>query len=133
MAPTLLYTQPMSLAGTLGRLAICTVLGSGAGCTVRTYPPAADAYVYVGDSPPPDIYTAPRGYYNGNTTYWYGNRWWYQSPRGWGYFREEPRELQRYRSGVQQPPPARPHGYGGGPGYGGPPYGAPPPLPAPRR
>lgn len=124
----------MSLAGTLGRFVVIAVVGASSGCTVRTYPPAADAYVYVGSPPPPDIYEAPRGYYNGYTTYWYGNRWWYQSPRGWGYYRQEPPALQRYRSGVQQPPPARPHGYGGGPGYG-PQHGpqAPhAPQPAPR-
>lgn len=112
---------------------------SGLGCTVTTRPPAVDAYVYAGTPPPPAIYSAPRGYYNGYTTYWYDNHWWYQSPRGWAYFRHEPRGLQRYRPGVQQPPPA----YGGGPGpgygpgygapgYGGRPYGTPPPLPAPR-
>lgn len=114
----------MSIAGTLGRVAVLAILTVG--CTVRTYPPAADAYVYAGTSPPPNLDTAPRGYYNGYTTYWYDNHWWYHSPRGWHYYRDEPRELQRYRPGVQQPPPAYPRGYGGGP------YGPPPPLPAPR-
>lgn len=120
----------MSIAGTLGRLTAIAALAAatfGMGCTVTTRPAPVDAYVYAGTEPPPAIYSAPRGYYNGATTYWYDNHWWYRTPRGWGYYREEPRELQRYRPGVQQPPPAYPRGYGGGPGYG-----PPPPLPAPR-
>jgi hypothetical protein len=121
--------------GTLCRaVALCVgALIALPACTVRTGPPTADAYVY---SRPPTaaVYSAPRGYYSGNTYYWYDNRWWYESPRGWAYLREEPRPLYRYRTerwrpGVGQPPPAyeRPYGYGGGP-----PPSVAPPKPAPR-
>jgi len=116
----------MSIAGTLGRhlviLAALAAVSFASGCTVTTYPSTYPS------TPPPNIQAAPRGYYNGNTTYWYDNHWWYRTPNGWAYYRDEPRELQRYRPGVQQPPPAYPHG--GGPGYAPPP--PPPPLPAPR-
>lgn len=78
------------------------------------------------------VYSAPRGYYAGNTYYWYDNRWWYESPRGWAYLRQEPAPLyqyrtERYRPGVAQPPPAYGYPYGGGP-----PPPVRPPLPAPR-
>lgn len=122
----------MSISRTLGALAVVATALIGSACTVRSYPPAADAYVYASTPPPPNIYHAPRGYYRGYTTYWYDDHWWYQSPRGWAYFRHEPPELQRYRPYVHQAPPAYPYprGYGGGPGYG--PGYTRPPLPAPR-
>lgn len=121
----------MSIAGTLCRASVIAFAVVASACTVRTGPPVTDAYVY--SSPPPNINSAPRGYYAGETYYYHNDHWWHRSPNGWAYLREEPAPLHRYRPGVAQPPPAyyppgRPYGYGGGPGgtY------VPPPLPAPR-
>jgi hypothetical protein len=126
--------------GTLVRAGAVALACAAAGCTLRAGPAPVDAYAY--SSPPPGIYQAPRAYYSGNTYYWHGDHWWYQSPRGWAYLREEPTPLYRSRPYVAQPPPAYPRHYGGG-GYGGGGYGrpygygggppVPPPLPAPRR
>jgi hypothetical protein len=99
------------------------------GCTVRTGPPVADAYVYAGTPPGEVIYQQPRTTWNGRTVYWYEGRWYTPDRGGWVYLRQEPPELYRHRSRVHQAPPAYgPRGYGGGP------YGprTPPPLPAPR-
>jgi hypothetical protein len=52
--------------------------------------------VYV-ESPPPRVYERPHTVYRGRNAYLVDNRWYYPSERGWVYFREEPRELRRYR------------------------------------
>jgi hypothetical protein len=55
-----------------------------------------DYPVYYVDAPP-RIYRYPSAYYHGRPAYLVGNRWYYESPRGWVIFREEPRELRTYR------------------------------------
>jgi hypothetical protein len=52
--------------------------------------------VYV-DSVPAHALYQPRVYYHGRYAYLVDGRWYYPTHRGWVVFREEPRELQRYR------------------------------------
>jgi hypothetical protein len=110
----------------------------GAGCTVRTGEGAVDGYAYVrADAIPVYVDRYPHTRYHGRDAYWVDGRWYWAGDDGWYVFRDEPRELYRWRSqyythtpsgpafegpGVQRPPPA----WGGGPG-GGPPPPSPPP------
>lgn len=54
--------------------------------------------VYPVEVAPPAITTYPRVYYHGGYAYLVEDRWYYPSSRGWVVFREEPRELHRYRT-----------------------------------
>jgi len=72
--------------------------------------------VYPVAAAPVEVATYPRVYYGGSYAYLVEDRWYYQSPRGWVVFREEPRELYRYRTALPPdhrarrvpPPQARP-------------------------
>ena len=72
--------------------------------------------VYPVEVAPVEIATYPRVYYHGGYAYLVEDRWYYRGPRGWVVFREEPRELYRYRASLppehrarRAPPPrARP-------------------------
>lgn len=73
---------------------LCTscVAETGArGYVVYGYPAVQVEYV------PAEIHLYPRAYYRGRYAYWVDDRWYYPSDRGWVVFREEPRELRRYR------------------------------------
>jgi hypothetical protein len=52
--------------------------------------------VYV-ERAPARIRHYPRYYYRGRPAYLVKSRWYYDTPRGWVVFREEPRELRRFR------------------------------------
>jgi hypothetical protein len=88
-----------------GALAMFALFGTGcAGTTTvaatTTYP-AGTAVVY--DYPVtyvetvPDFQYYPRTYYHGSYAYLVNGRWYYQTRGRWVVFREEPRELYRYR------------------------------------
>ena len=84
----------------LGVAAIAlAVMGSGA-CSGTTTAQGTLVYdhqaTYVETLPPHTIYQ-PRVYYRGRYAYLVDNRWYYPSDRGWVVFRDEPRELARYR------------------------------------
>ena len=80
------------------------------GCAARLYadPVQAsvassgdDSVVYV-DAAPVNIELYPHCAYEGGYAYYVDGRWYHQGPRGWGYYRQEPPELQRQRGYVQQ-------------------------------
>jgi hypothetical protein len=58
---------------------------------VYDYPAA-----YVETVPAYTVYQ-PRVYYRGRYAYLVDGRWYYPADRGWVVFKEEPRELMRYR------------------------------------
>jgi hypothetical protein len=98
-------------------LAGAAVLGmtSLLGCVARAgvaseavYGEAVYGYpTYVVEAPPPDVQVYPRIVYRGSYAYLIGDRWYYQTPRGWVVFREEPVELRRHRETLRRrrPPP----------------------------
>jgi len=121
--------------------AVLTVAALGAGaCTAGLQTEGTLVYdypaVYV-DPPPAHVYYEPRVYYRGRYAYLVDDRWYYPTDRGWVVFREEPRELQRYRVSRS---PGRDYRYRGVPEqrrhdtpdyrYRAPEYGAPVPPPA---
>lgn len=63
--------------------------------------------VYVAETVPVELETYPRVYYRGGYAYLAEDRWYYQGPRGWVIFREEPRELYRYRTALPREHRAR--------------------------
>ena len=85
----------LSLAG----CALLLCLG-GTACAGTTT--AQETFVY--DYPAVRVETVPaytvyqpRVYYRGRYAYLVDGRWYYPGDQGWVVFREEPRELQRYR------------------------------------
>ncbi|MDP8999134.1 MAG: hypothetical protein M3O46_03380, partial [Myxococcota bacterium] len=85
-------------------VAACLAVIAEAGCAARVYSepvqaypgPAADPLVYV-DTVPVNIEAYPRYSYGSGYAYYVDGRWYQRGPRGWAYYREEPRELQRQR------------------------------------
>jgi hypothetical protein len=73
----------------------CAGTISTRGTLVYEYPAT-----YVETVPPGTVYQ-PRVYYRGRYAYLREGRWYYPTDRGWVVFREEPRELQRYRVNYQ--------------------------------
>ena len=59
---------------------------------------ATDDYVF--EEPPPQIETYPVVVYEGSPHYYVNGRWYRRTPRGWGYYRNEPAHLAGRR-----PPP----------------------------
>jgi hypothetical protein len=85
--------------GLLCAAALVTVTGCTA--TVTAEParsPVLYSYPVTYVDAPPRIHDSPSVYYHGRPAYLVGSRWYYQSDRGWLYFRDEPRELRRARS-----------------------------------
>jgi hypothetical protein len=80
---------------------------------------------------PAEIEYYPRTYYRGRYAYLIEDRWYYPTERGWVVFREEPRELSRYRVWYGQHyhtyPPYSPKRYYRHPELGAPPPRRPPP------
>lgn len=105
---------------TAGAACAGAILLSGlasAGCTATVGGELVYGHpVYEAEVVPVEIETYPRVYYGGGYAYLVEDRWYYQGPRGWVIFREEPRELYRYRSSLPRehrarrapPPRARP-------------------------
>jgi len=89
----------------------CAATVLAAGCASRVYsepgqvyPPASDdAVVYV-NAVPTNIELYPHYAYGDGYAYDVDGRWYQRGPRGWGYYRREPLELQRMR--VQRAPAA---------------------------
>jgi hypothetical protein len=52
---------------------------------------------------PADVRSYPRVHYRGADAYLVNGRWYYAAPQGWVVFREEPRELARYRTELTTP------------------------------
>ena len=71
-------------------------LGCGGGAQLRTGE-VYDYPVYYVEEPPPRIQRYPQTSYHGRPAYLVEDRWYYSTPRGWAYFREEPHELRAYR------------------------------------
>ena len=49
------------------------------------------------ESPVVEIESYPTVVYAGRPTYWVDGRWYYRGPRGWAYYRSEPRGLVTHR------------------------------------
>jgi hypothetical protein len=89
----------------------CAATVLAAGCASRVYsepgqvyPPVSDdAVVYV-NAVPTNIELYPHYAYGDGYAYDVDGRWYQRGPRGWGYYRREPLELQRMR--VQRAPAA---------------------------
>jgi hypothetical protein len=111
---------PVRKAVVLAALAASAVTVAGCAATVEpAYEPIPDNY-----------YAYPSYYYDHHTVYLVNGRWYYPEQGRWYYYRDEPAELVRRRTYVQQAPPAPrayphqgPHrndyrddyGHGGGP------------------
>jgi hypothetical protein len=104
-------------------IAILIAACSGVGCYGRAtlqpsaysnYPAYSEAE-YGYETVPANIVAQPYVVYEGARTYYVNGRWYRNTPRGWGYYRNEPAPLVRRRPYVQSAPPA----------YGGPRRGSP--------
>ncbi len=89
-----------------GVLLPCIAMTLGVGCGAEVYssgayPVGGDAVVSV-DVAPFNIESYPHYYYDGGYAYNVDGRWYRQGPRGWGYYRQEPRELARQRANIQE-------------------------------
>lgn len=103
----------------LGALAAVSLLGA-TGCVAEVQPAPVVAYaepvayeepvVYV-DEVPVNVESYPSVYYGGTYVYYVGDRWYYRSPRGWAYYRHEPRWFGSYRADFER---RYPHVYAGG-------------------
>lgn len=90
------------VAGAIGLLAGgCTGTIGAEGAVVYGYP------VVRAEVVPVAITAYPRVYYRGSWAYLVDGRWYYQTPRGYVVFREEPRELRRYREQIRPSRPRR--------------------------
>jgi hypothetical protein len=120
------------LAQLVRRMAGVAAIGCTAAFAVDCFATVRPAYVdgvavYYDDDGAYEYDTYPRYVWNGRNVYLVGDRWYYRSPHGWAYFRDEPPALYHHR-----------HGYYSGYGYSAPPaYGVAPPArryaPPPRR
>jgi hypothetical protein len=84
-------------------LAVATLIGCEIGAPE---PVCVGGYSAVFATPPADVYLYPRASFAGRNAFWVHDRWFYDGPQGWVIFRQEPPPLQRFRSFVQQAPPA---------------------------
>ena len=92
------------IRGALAALALAGLASAGAtGCaaTVTATPVHGEvlfSYPVVRvESAPVRIHEQPHVIYRGRDAYLVNGRWYYPSDGGWVYFREEPKELRRYR------------------------------------
>jgi hypothetical protein len=115
---------------------IAVALGALAlgGCRATAYADEPVGYVEV-SSAPVDVEVYPHTYYGGRQVYYVRDRWMYRDGGRWLYYRQEPPELYRQRTYIQQAPPAYPQGRHPYPqsyprSYPQP-YGRPPPASAP--
>jgi hypothetical protein len=68
----------------------------------------ADEEVYYAESAPVvEIETYPMVMYAGRPSYWVDGRWYYRGPRGWAYYRSEPRGLVTHRVDLERRYPER--------------------------
>jgi hypothetical protein len=85
----------------------CSAVAVSSGCAGQGYVggtavvagPTEDdgAVVYVEAPPVADIQDYPMATYGGVDVYFVGGLWYQRGPRGWAYYRQEPRELGRQR------------------------------------
>jgi hypothetical protein len=96
-------------------LLACAATTIAAGCAAGVYAEPAQAYpqgtdedaiVYV-DTAPVNVEVYPHYYYGGGYAYYVEGRWYRRGPRGWGYYRQEPPELEHQRPAMQQAPEVR--------------------------
>lgn len=100
--PAKLMFRFKTLATLIATTAVALV---ATGCVVRTRPAYyASDYEYV--APPAYVEQQTPIYYGGAPTYYYEGRWYRRTPQGWGYYRNEPYELQRRRPTTYSAPPA---------------------------
>jgi len=125
----------------IGIAAVGLALLGGGGCAGTTTAHGTVVYdypaTYVETVPPGTLYQ-PRVYYHGRYAYLRQDRWYYPTDRGWVVFREEPRELHRYRVNhedrgryeyqYRSSPEYRYRRYDPAYRYRSPEYGAPPPT-----
>jgi hypothetical protein len=91
---------------------VSAVVVFGAGCAGQAYAGPAGAegpplvagstendgdLQYVQAAPAEDMGVYPSVMYGGVDVYYVGGLWYERGPRGWGYYRQEPRELGRQR------------------------------------
>ena len=129
-------------------LAGCAALAclGGTACAGTTQAQARGTVVYgypaeyVQSVPAYAVYQ-PRVHYRGRYAYLVDGRWYYPADHGWVVFREEPRELERYRVNSGDPTyryryrttPAYPYRTTPEYRYRSPEYSAPPPPPRTER
>ena len=108
------------------RVAVYVAACLTAACTAGVYsepqpvelysaPAGVDDGIVYDEYAPPDIHLYPHVFYEGGEAYYANGRWYRHGPRGWGYYRQTPPDLERQRPFVQQAPMAH------GPGFAGPP------------
>jgi hypothetical protein len=78
---------------------MATVRPEPVAVTYEYEPPVVEATVV-----PVDIRAYPRVDYSGGYVYLVDGRWYYPSARGWMVYRDEPRELSRYRAQIERSP-----------------------------
>jgi hypothetical protein len=93
------------------------MLLGASGCTATFTPEPVAVVTYEvpvvqAEVVPYDIQRYPRVYYGGTYVYLVEGRWYFPTARGWMVYREEPRELGRYRTQIERgPEPRRSPGY----------------------
>ena len=88
--------KPFSAAA----LALAVSVTGASGCTTSAGVSGEVVYGYPAvtvETVPVHVHHTPHVVYRGRYAYLYHDRWYYPSSRGWVVFRDEPRELQRYR------------------------------------
>jgi hypothetical protein len=91
----------------VGAMTLATFALGGCAATVSTAVPVweVDGYaVAQAGTVPIQIETYPRVYYRDRWAYLVDGYWYYPSARGWVIFREEPRELARWRTRIYSEP-----------------------------
>lgn len=102
--PTHIQSRGTILRRVAGCLLLCAAcLGTPHAISVAS---AQDAFIVV-ETAPPRYREGPRTQYRGRSVYYTDGRWYRRDGNRWGYYREEPRELVRYRREYR--PPARRH------------------------
>jgi hypothetical protein len=91
--PIRLTTRALAIAGALVLAPLATACAGTYGYDAVYGYEAVPATVV-----PPTIEAYPRTYYRGSYAYLVGDQWYYPTQRGWMVFREEPRELGRFRT-----------------------------------
>jgi hypothetical protein len=86
-------------------------------CASSGQPPAVGGYpTAYASGVPADILAAPHVWYGGGYAYLVGDQWYYPARGRWVVLRDEPPELNRYRSTYRAPTPtpyrASPTNYG---------------------
>jgi hypothetical protein len=95
-----MFARVTSVIRRVKPVAACLFLFSPLSCTGSAQVRTGFVYDYpvvYAERMPARIRYYPRVYYRGRPAYLVRNRWYYETPRGWVFFRDEPRELRRFR------------------------------------